>query len=248
MHENIEILIAACIFATVFLLPWPKEALDERFKGFRSVVSFAAGVSVAYVFMSLLPELAEGSEAFAESAEHLHLPYPDYVVYAAGLAGFMLFWSLDHLVHRSRSRRKEEGRQVTRADTEFLISLLGVALYAWIVTYLLRERVESGTHTVIPYATAMALHFVSLRHALRHEYGRLYDGFGKWILALFCFVGWVMALQVDLPATVVYPLLGFLAGSVIMSTTVGELPKEKEGKMWPFLVGGLAFAAILVLV
>jgi hypothetical protein len=248
MHETIEIFIAACIFAAVFLLPWPKEPLDERVKGYRSLVSFAAGVSVAYVFMGLLPELAEGSEAFAEGAEHFHLFHPRYVVYAAGLVGFLLFWSLDHLVHRSRSRREEEGRQVTRADMEFLLSLLGVALYAWIVTYLLRERVESGTRSVIPYAVAMALHFVSLRHALRHEYGKLYDGFGKWVLALFCFVGWVMALQVHLPATVVYPLLGFLAGSVIMSTTVGELPKEKEGRLWPFMAGGLLFAAVLVLV
>jgi hypothetical protein len=248
MHQNIEILIAACIFATVFLLPWPKKPLDEGFKGYRSLVSFAAGVSVAYVFMGLLPELAEGSEVFVESVEHLHLTRPGYVVYAAGLVGFMLYWSLHHLVSRTRSQRLKDGRHITRSDVEFLLSLLGVAFYAWIVTYLLRERVEHGTRSIIPYAVAMALHFVSLRHGLRHEYGKLYDEFGKWVLALFCFLGWAMTLGLPLPATAVFPLLGFLAGSVIMSSTVGELPKGNEGRLWPFMFGGLAFAAVLLLV
>ena len=99
-------LLATAVLAGVFVLPWPREVLSERQPGFRSFVSFAAGVSLAYVFIDLLPELSGlGDELLEEEA--IALPFPEYVPYMLALLGFILFYGLERLVrwHHPDERR-----------------------------------------------------------------------------------------------------------------------------------------------
>jgi hypothetical protein len=103
-------LVATVLLAGVFVQPWPREVLDERKRGFRSFVSFAAGLSLAYVFVDLLPELSGlGDELLEEEA--VALPFPEYVAYLAALFGFVLFYGLERLVrwHHPDAKRERAG-------------------------------------------------------------------------------------------------------------------------------------------
>ena len=41
-------------------------------------------------------------------------------------------------------------------------------------------------------------------------------------------------------------LLAFVSVAIIMSSAVMELPSEKDGRFWPFVIGGLAYALLLL--
>jgi len=42
-------------------------------------------------------------------------------------------------------------------------------------------------------------------------------------------------------------LFGFVAGAVMMNSMIMELPKEKEGKFGSFLLGGVIYTALILL-
>jgi hypothetical protein len=46
----------------------------------------------------------------------------------------------------------------------------------------------------------------------------------------------------------IIPLLGFVSGAVIMNSMIMELPSEKEGKFIPFLLGGIVYAWLLLMI
>jgi hypothetical protein len=97
------------------------------------------------------------------------------------------------------------------------------------------------------YAVAMGFHFLLLEHSLRREHKSTFDRAGRYVLAIAPLAGWIMGVAMDLPKSVVITLLGIISGAIIMNTLIMELPKEKEGKFWPFLVGGILYGAILLL-
>lgn len=58
-------------------------------------LSWAGGVSVAYVFVHLLPELSAGQESLAAKAEGL-LPFLEEHVYLVALLGLAVFYGVEH--------------------------------------------------------------------------------------------------------------------------------------------------------
>lgn len=78
-------------------------------------LSVAGGVSVAYVFVQFLPELAANQEAVAAAAGELTggLALAGRHVFLIALAGLLAFYELDRLAKISRARR--QGAPVTAA-------------------------------------------------------------------------------------------------------------------------------------
>jgi hypothetical protein len=64
--------------------------------------SFAGGLAVTYVFLHLLPELAEGNEAIGEALSDVLRPTPllDLGVFLVALVGFTAFYGLERLADR----------------------------------------------------------------------------------------------------------------------------------------------------
>jgi hypothetical protein len=52
---------------------------------------------------------------------------------------------------------------------------------------------------------------------------------------------------VDFPKPIVAILLGLVAGAVIVNTLIGELPREKEGRFFPFVFGAFFYTALLLI-
>jgi hypothetical protein len=65
--------------------------------------SFAGGLAVAYVFLHLLPEIAEGNEAIGEALADAVQPTPllDLGIFLVALFGFTAFYGLERLADRS---------------------------------------------------------------------------------------------------------------------------------------------------
>jgi len=252
--------VATFLLAAVFVQPWPREVIGERTKGFRSFVSFAAGISLAYVFIDLLPEMSGlGDELLEEAA--LPLLVPEYFVYLAALAGFILFYGLERLVrwHRPDEKRSREGADAAprREDEEaeeaeeridYRIKLFGLAAYAALILYLMTAGIREGSEEgLVAYVIAMLFHFVATRHGLRFEFPEPYMRHGRWVMAAACLGGAALGFLAELPLGWEALFLGFLGGMLIMNTTVMELPSEKEGRFGMFALGAGLYAALLMI-
>jgi len=57
----------------------------------------------------------------------------------------------------------------------------------------------------------------------------------------------VIGAVAELPQPGVVVLFGFVAGAVMINSMIMELPREKEGKLGSFLLGGLIYTALILL-
>lgn len=122
----------------------------------RSVwLSIAGGVSVAYVFLHLLPELHEGQRVLHEGVD-LRLSTSQVEIYLVTLAGLVVFYGLERLAAASRAgRRKAERGDFTGAGA-FALHIGSFAIYNALIGYLL---VRGERPDMLLYACAMGLHY-----------------------------------------------------------------------------------------
>ena len=226
-------------------------------------LSFAGGVSVAYVFVHLLPELAEHQETLGGYEGLLWA----FVLALAGLVGF---YGLERraLTDRAEASEQRAGasdqaaidtvRQVGTGDAKgdpeamhesgeggFVLHLGSFALYNLLVGCLLAraEHVDG----LLPYLVAMALHFVVNDFGLRDHYKGRYTYPGRWILAGATVAGWALGAFVPLGEEVLAGFHAFLAGGVMLNVLKEELPESRRSRFWAFALGAAAYAALLVL-
>jgi len=98
-------------------------------------LSFAGGVSAAYVFLHILPALRDLQRSL-ENAEEGWLSYLDQHAYLLALTGMAIFYGLEHAVTR---RRSEE--EAIEGDAIFWVHVGAFACYNALIAYLL---VKSG--------------------------------------------------------------------------------------------------------
>jgi len=247
MIQALATLAAAAIFAFIFYgeswWQWPKKGQP----GSRRVVSFSAGIAVAYVFIHLLPELAAASVEFVEATAEHALPFPRHRVHGTALLAFVLFYGLAHMVNWARLGGGHGGEEEAEG-IHFRLLAGSYALYVFVVSYLMAHQMEAGGGQLALYAVAMGLHFLGLAYSLRGDCQPLYDSWGRHALAGAAIAGWAVALLAPLPESAAFTLLGFVAGAVIMNTMTSELPEEKEGRFFAFLAGAVVYTAVLLLI
>jgi hypothetical protein len=211
----------------------------------RGMVSFSAGMSAAYVFVHLMPELHAARSVFGESLQP-SLPYKGMAIYFLALVGFLVFYGLEHLrAHLSKEVDGEAGGD-EGAGIDYRLHIGGFAAYFGLVGYLLVRNLEETPTSTALFAVAMAFHFLTIDHALRDEHGEAYERHGRWLLAAMVIAGWCAGALVALPVYGLALLVAFLSGAIIMNSSVMELPNDKDGRFLPFVLGGLVYGLILL--
>lgn len=237
---------AAEAAAVVAILLALVHAVAHLFSGALSVVprnrwlSAGGGVSVAYVFVHLLPEIAEIQRELAERVGTL--PFLERHAYLLALAGLATFYGLELAARRSEVA--SAGR--TSHDAVGLIHFVSYGTYNAIVGYLLIDRAEQSLSTLALFALAMGVHFVVNDQGLRERHGRLYDRTGRWLVAAGVLVGWLLSLVGPIDEVTVELALAFLAGSVVLNVLKEELPEERQSRFWAFAVGAVVYAVLLL--
>ena len=247
LHPRLASLAVALVLALVYALG---ARLDERGEAAglwrrRRWISLAAGVSVAYVFVDVLPELGVRHRRFLETAGE-GLLFAEQRIYMLALLAFVVLYGLEYMVLTSREGRASGGES-HRRDAVFWLHLGGFALYSWLIGYLLVERAETGSLALSLYGFAMAFHFFLVGHSLRETHGEAFDRRGRCVLAASVLAGWLAGVTVELSEIVLARLFAVLAGGVVITSLNAELPREREGRFWYFCLGAMAYAALLIL-
>ena len=236
-------LLAVVVLAIVHLLAGKMRFLDVTP---RSVwLSIAGGISVAYVFVHLLPDLAKEQQTIREAAGG-RFNFLEYHVYLVSLVGLAAFYGLERSAKVSRQRKRGAGKEDSTEAGVFWLHAASFALYNALIGYLLLHREQSGLGSLIFFALAMGVHFVVNDFGLREDHKGNYDRIGRWILATAVIAGWVVGLLFEVSEAAIAVLFAFLAGGVIMNVLKEELPQERKSRFWAFAVGAGAYAAILL--
>jgi hypothetical protein len=244
MENLIGSLVPALILSMVYILGNWLHQREEENPWRRRRISLAAGVSVAYVFLDLLPELSAQHGTFLEAAGGEEVLFAEQRIYLLALISFVVIYGLEYMVLSKREERREvvsEGK----SDGVYLLHLAGFAAYSAMIGYLLIERAERGTFPLIVYTIAMAVHFLIVDHSLGEEHDGVYNRSGHWILAASVMIGWVIGLLMPFSESVFARLFAVLAGGVVITSLKAELP-DRKGKFWAFSIGALIYGLLLI--
>jgi hypothetical protein len=239
----IEPLAAALVFAAIFIAGGALHARSSP----RTAISIGAGVSTAYVFVHMLPELNEAGRVFVAATAQANLPAPELRVYVAALTGFVVFYGLENLVRWSHERAAGSVEAET-AGPVFWLHVGGFAVYVALVAYLMVRGITEKALPIALYTVAMGLHFLGVDRSLRREHGALYDHAGRFVLAAAALAGFAVGVRIEFAHPIVITVLALVSGGVVVNSTVMELPDEKEGRFWPFVAGAAGYTGLLAIV
>ncbi|KAA0012972.1 hypothetical protein F0A17_08605 [Billgrantia pellis] len=206
-------------------------------------LSGAGGISVAYVFLHLLPELEEGQRAIEENIPGLadYLAHHSYLI---AFLGLILFYGVEHAAKRSTSSASTSGDS-TMAPAVYVVHLSVFAIYKVLIGYLLGNAERDITELVL-FFVAMALHFLVADFGLRDHYKNRYAQSGRWVLCVSVFLGWLASQTPDLSSAVPAILTALLGGGIIFNVFKEELPEDRSSRFSAFLIVGLCCAALLL--
>lgn len=229
-------------FAAIFLAGQRLHPLRRIVTDRRNLASFSAGMSAAYVFVHMMPELHEARALVVESASgSLRLPYEGASIYFLAMIGFLFSYGLDRL--RS-GRSAVSGKE--REEDEQTMHLGGMAAYVGLMSYLLVRSAGESSATTVGYTLAFGGHFIALAHSLDEEFKDSYQRRGRWLLAGSCLLGWAVGVMLALPPYALALLTAFISGGVIMTNALMELSEGKDGRFSAFMAGSLIYGLVLI--
>ena len=177
-HPALTTLGVALLFAAIYVFggrtaQWPVQ------RGHRRFLSFAAGVSIAYTFVHVLPALHE-IRAIQTRARTASMVFPEYGVYLWTMAGFLGLL-------RPRNDGAAVARPASAGDPDAAgappqrpwLHMGGFALYTWILTYMMVWTGKDALALSL-FALAMGLHLFTIACTLGRHYRALYQRRGAF--------------------------------------------------------------------
>ena len=221
----------------------------------RATASFAGGLAVAYVFLHLLPEIAEGNEAVGEALDDVveTTPLVDLGIFVVALAGFAAFYGLQRLADERgpAASRVPDGRPVTVEEPAgvYWLHLGSFMVYNALITYTMALRLRTGVAFAVLFTVAMGLHFVLTDRSLEEHYPRRFPRSGRLLLAGALLAGWLLDAVLAPTSTLLVALLtAGLGGSILLNVFKEELPATRRSSYRWFLTGLVLYAGLLAVV
>jgi hypothetical protein len=224
-------LVSVGIFALVHLYAGKVRRLSKHFQA--RFLSVGGGVAIAYVFLDLLPKLAESDFIVNQSLQGT-IPFLERHAYIMALLGFLLFYLVDKAPTTLRDRRS------------YLLSLGSYALFNFLVGYAVVDQDNPEVQPLVLFTFAMGLHYFTNDYSLSKHHVNDYKNSGKWILILSIFLGWFSGVWVSMPTVVIALVSAFIGGGVIMNVIRHELPKDNPNNLGAFLLSAALYAALLL--
>lgn len=186
------------------------------------LVSFAAGVSISYIFLILLPEVYT-----FEIAHH------DKYLFLATLFGFSIFHIADKYVHEKYKGIKYKNvHHMLHANMSFL----NMFIVGFLLVRFAQNSMSEGLALFIPILFHVIIDTLPHRinkHVLNRFFYSVAPLFGA-LLAFFTNTGRVVNII----------LLSFVGGAILYTVIREDLPEGGKGRVYFFIMGTVFFIAI----
>jgi len=205
------------------------EEISGQIKGFKdNLISFAAGISITYVFLVLLPELYRGVQDL------------DKLIFIFVLMGFASLHLVDKQIYKYAPKRdlKRELKEVHSAAFFLYHIIVGMLIVSFI-----RTSIFNGTLFLVPvfFQTVMSgISFGELHQQIKESLTV------RIILSSSSTIGVVIALVVFIPSSLNSALTGLLAG-ILMYIVIREfIPRDKAGEPKYFFYGMMFYVLLII--
>ncbi|MCH9737855.1 MAG: hypothetical protein K0U42_03740 [Actinomycetia bacterium] len=243
MNETWAIAVALVGFVSLTHIFAPR-ILDSRLLNKTTsrqdaVASFAGGVGVAYVFVHMLPELADGELAFTQVDIPIFVPdlFVQSSLFFVALIGLVAFYFLD-----AKAESQPDGSQKL-----YRIHLGMVSVLSFIFAYTTYDRIEIGVDFAILFAIVMSLHFILTDRGMARAHPNHFRREDRWVLTLALALGLVVSFIAPPPNELWVAIpTAFLGGAVLMGIFREELPNVSVARLGWFTTAVALFSALLL--
>ena len=140
-------------------------------------LSAAAGISVAYVFLELMPALAEDQVVLEQDGGLL--PLVDRDVYVLALIGLAVSLWVETASRSSRRRQRRAGKPDVTGLGVFWLSVASFFIFNAATGYAVASPGDQAVDPLWMFALAMSLHTLVNDHSLVEHHGEKYRRIGR---------------------------------------------------------------------
>lgn len=244
MADTVASLVTVLVLMAAHIYAGSLFALNDRWRS--KTLSAAAGLGIAYIFLELLPSLADQYEVI-EGMELL--PVIDRDVYILALLGLCISFWVETASRASRRRQRQAGKLDMTEARVFWFSMLTFAILNASIGYALAIPGDEAVNPYWLFAIAMGLHTLVNDHSLAEHHGQRYRRLGRWLLAASVLLGWCIGIVpgTEIPEEALAPVLAYLAGGTILNILRHELPDtDRLADFGAFFVGACAYGGLLL--
>lgn len=204
------------------------------------IASLGGGVAAAYVFVQVMPELAEGGRSISslDIVDFAPTPLLESGLFLVALIGMIAFYSLDVL--------SDSGKTSTRGLYRIHLVAFGVlnAIYAYTMPFL----VTTGVVYAVLFTVAIAAHMLLSDRTLARAHPEHFRHQDRWmgIVGIAVGLGFAVLLPPASELALAIPT-ALLGGGLLMTTFRDELPSASKARL-PWLVSGAAVMAGILLI
>lgn len=194
------------------------------------IISFGAGISIAYLFLHLLPHTYEAA---------IHLKEAVFIFL---LLGFVLFHLSEKYVYQHRDKEKQ-ARELKEIHSIMFF------FYHFFIGIVIADKFETGILEGSLFVIPVALHTGLSTVSLSKIHSEIRESITtKIILSLSTLIGVVFAIIIHVPDIVNNILVSFIAGVLLYIIVKEFLPEKEKGKPLFFIFGLALFSAFYIVI
>ncbi|MFI2810934.1 MULTISPECIES: hypothetical protein [Microbulbifer] len=205
------------------------------------ILSVSAGVGITYVFLVLLPKLAEVQASLQVSEDEAAILPVDLHAYLSALAGFIVF-----LLIANKGFSDRADRTPSRLSFSETLVLVVFGIYYAQIGFLLRSWPSAIWFGYLGLVGAFAMHLVGINYHLWKRYPNRFPRVFRWVLFLCLLIGWMAAVIYEQLSGVVKFSTMFVAGGIIITAIREEIPAQKDANI-PYFLATVLVTTIFVL-
>ena len=204
-------------------------------------LSFSSGIAVAYIFIKMLPGVAEARIRFASTGGFQGL-LTEYL-FLVTLLGLIVYYGIDRLSSTIHAFPGEP-QYSKREKINIMLHGWGYAFYNFLIGYLITNLPRPGVEPMILVTVVMVPHFLGLDYHFRKKEQLFYDRWLRWLFAASLVLGWVVGTQFEFPGFIKAVCFAFLSGAILINTIKEELPEDERASFISLLSGVMSFIVI----
>jgi len=244
MHSMLATLLTVLALAIVHVYAGTTAALGRKWGP--KALSAASGVSVAYVFLDLLPDLGEQQTLIERMGL---LPGLDRHIYILALVGLTVSLWVETASRESRRRRRALGEPDQTGTGTFWLSIASFVVLNAAIGYAVASPGDRAVAPLWMFALAMGLHFLANDHSLVEHHGDRYQRIGRWLLVAGLLLGWLFGTlpSVEIRPDILALVLAYIAGGTIMNILRHELPDtNRSADVLAFAAAATVYSVLLL--
>jgi hypothetical protein len=244
MSPEMASVLTVAALAAIHLGAGTTVSLDRRWRP--RALSAAAGISVCYVFLELLPDVAEQQVLIDTGG---FLPELENHVYILAMVGLTVFYGVETASRKSRRRSLSSGTSEHTGNGAYWFSVVSFVILNASIGYAVASPGDEAVEPLWLFALAMGLHFLANDCSLLEHHGERYERTGRWLLVGGLVGGWLIGMvpRFEISPQALALVLAFIAGSTILNVLRNELPDtDRTADVAAFALGASAYGVLLL--